>query len=83
MPEMTYFVTYKLYNGDSKGWAYKFELKTTDKDEAEKKFHELLTTYIGKAPYTLVSVEVTNQKDESIFQRTWEKIVPAVEDTTD
>lgn len=73
MPEMTYFVTYKLYNGDSKGWAYKFELKTTDRDAAERKFHELLSTYIGKEPYTVVSVELTNHKDEPLMQRTWEK----------
>ena len=58
--EMTYFCDYKLYNGDNGGWAYKTELKTTDKDVAVRKYGEMINQYYGKAPYTFGLVEVTD-----------------------
>ena len=71
----TYFVTYKLFNGDSSGWAYKIELKTEDHDVALRKYHELLSTYIGKAPYTFVSVAMTDQRDNILESEYWPKSV--------
>jgi hypothetical protein len=58
--EMTYFVDWKLYNGDNQGWAYKTELKTTDKDAAVRKFGELINQYYGKAPYTFGYIVMTD-----------------------
>lgn len=60
MMEMTYFVDYKLYNGTNGGWAYKTELKTTDKDAAVRKYGELIAQYYGKDPYTFGLVEMTD-----------------------
>jgi len=47
----TYFVDYRLFNGENKGWAYKTELKTTDFDLAMQKYGNLIETYYGKAPF--------------------------------
>ena len=60
MLEMTYFVDYKLYNEDNQGWAYKTELKTTDKDAAVRKFGELLKNDYGTAPYTFGLIQMTD-----------------------
>lgn len=58
--EMTYFVDYKLYNGDNGGWAYKTELKTTDKDAAVRKYGDLINQYYGKTPYVYGVISMTN-----------------------
>ena len=60
MMEMTYFVDYKLYNGDNHGWAYKTELKTTDRDAAVRKYGELISQDYGKAPYTFGNISMTD-----------------------
>lgn len=60
MMEMTYFCDYKLYNGTSEGWAYKTELKTTDKDAAVRKYGEMINQYYGKDPYVFGLVEMTD-----------------------
>ena len=60
MLDMTYFVEYKLYNGDNKGWAYKTELKTTDKDAAVRKFGELINQFYGKDPYVFGNITMTD-----------------------
>lgn len=60
MMDMTYFVDYKLYNGTSKDWAYKTELKTTDKNAAVRKYGELINLYFGKDPYIFGLVEMTD-----------------------
>lgn len=58
--EMTYFVDYKLYNGDNNGWAYKTELKTTDRDAAIRKFGEMINQFYGKAPYVFGLLTMTD-----------------------
>lgn len=60
MLEMTYFVDWKLYNSENKGWAYKTELKTTDKDAAVRKYGEMINQYYGKAPYTFGYIVMTD-----------------------
>lgn len=60
MLETTYFVDWKLYNGTNQGWAYKTELKTTDKDAAVRKFGELINQYYGKSPYTFGYIVMTD-----------------------
>lgn len=58
--EMTYFCDYKLYNGTNQGWAYKTELKTTDKNAAVRKYGEMINQYYAKEPYTFGLVEMTD-----------------------
>lgn len=42
-----YVVEYTRHNAKTNAWAYKSELGTTDKDEAEKKAHAIFSEYIG------------------------------------
>lgn len=73
--ENTYFVSYKLFNAQTDGWAYKFELKTNDIDAAKRKYHELLATYIGKAPYAHVSIALTDGDDNILYHESWDAIM--------
>ena len=57
---MTYFVDYKLHNGTNDGWAYKTELKTTDKNAAVRKFGELISQDYGKDPYDFGCISMTD-----------------------
>lgn len=75
--EMTYFVDYKIYNGDNKGWAYKTELKTTDRDTAVRKYGELINQYYGKNPYVFGYICMTDMYG-NIFdnnQKYWDNTV--------
>ena len=58
--ELTYFVDYKLFNGDNGGWAYKTELKTIDKKAAIRKYGDLINQYYGKDPYTFGLITMTD-----------------------
>lgn len=69
--EITYFVDYKLYNGDSQGWAYKTELKTTNADEAIRKYGELIETYYRNAPFTFGCIIVSDMFGNQIEKKTW------------
>lgn len=75
MMEMTYFVDYKLYNGTNGGWAYKTELKTTDKDAAVRKYGELVSQYYGKEPYTFGTVAMKDMYENIVDKnsKTWDK----------
>ena len=58
--ERTYFCDYKLYNGEQEAWAYKTELKTTDKAAAVRKYGEMINTYYGKEPFTFGLIQMTD-----------------------
>lgn len=75
MMDMTYFVDYKLYNGDSNAWAYKTDLKTDDKDAAIRKFGALINDYYGKAPYVFGLITMTDMYGNVIEgnQKFWDK----------
>lgn len=75
--EMTYFVGYKLYNSENQGWAYKTELKTTDKDAAVRKYGEMINQYYGKAPYAFGCVSMTDMYDNVVENNTkfWDNTV--------
>ena len=75
MMEMTYFVDYKLYNKDNQGWAYKTELKTTDKDAAVRKYGELVSQYYGKEPYIFGTVAMNDMYEYIVDKnsKTWDK----------
>ena len=76
--EMTYFVDYKIYNGDNKGWAYKTELKTTDKDAAVRKFGELINQFYGKDPYVFGNITMTDMYGNVVDknQKFWDNTEP-------
>ena len=79
--EMTYFVDWKLYNGDNKGWAYKTELKTTNKDEAVRKYGEMINQYYGKAPYVFGIISMTDMYGNVVDknQKYWDNTQPEPE----
>lgn len=60
MLDMTYFVDYKIYNKDNQGWAYKTELKTTDKDQAVRKYGALIDNFYAKDPYAFGLISMTD-----------------------
>lgn len=66
MLEMTYFVDYKLHNKDNDGWAYKTELKTTDKNAAVRKYGELISQHYGKDPYDFGVISMTNMYGNTV-----------------
>lgn len=70
--ELTYFVSYKLFNGENNGWAYKTELKTTNFEEAERKYGELITTYYGVAPFTFGCIIVEDMFGNQLENKSWE-----------
>lgn len=74
MMDMTYFVDYKLYNGTNQGWAYKTELKTTDKDAAVRKYGELINTYYGKEPYDFGTIAMKDMYENVVDKncKTWD-----------
>ena len=57
---MTYFVDYKLHNKDNDGWAFKTELKTTDKDAAVRKYGDLISKDYGTDPYDFGLISMTD-----------------------
>ena len=69
--ENTYFVSFKLFNGENKGWAYKIELKTTDLAEAERKYGELIKTYYGLAPFIFGCIRVEDMFGNEIENKYW------------
>lgn len=56
----TYFVDYKLHNKENDGWAFKTELKTTDKGTAVRKYGELINQFYGKDPYDFGNIQMTD-----------------------
>ena len=76
--ERTYFCDYKLYNGESQGWAYKTELKTTDKDTAVRKYGEMINQFYAKAPYTFGLISMTDNYGNVIDnnQKFWDNTEP-------
>lgn len=60
MMQMTYFVDYRLYNGTNQGWALKTELRTTNKDDAVRKYGALINDYYAKDPYTFGYIAMTD-----------------------
>ena len=73
---MTYFVSFRLWNEGNKGWAYKIDLKTTDKDEAERKFGELIKTYYGVKPFAFGCIEVEDMYGNRIDRKFWDNRQP-------
>lgn len=75
----TYFVTFRLYNGDNKGWAFKEE-KFDDESVAMHKYGNLIETYYKKNPFTFGYIVVEDESGNKYAQIGWGKI-PSVEPT--
>lgn len=69
--ETTYFVSFKLYNTENKGWAYKYETKTTDLGEAVRKYGELVKTYYKTAPFRFGLILVEDMYGNAIEKISW------------
>lgn len=76
---MTYFCDYKLYNGTNQGWAYKTELKTTDKNAAVRKYGEMINQYYAKEPYTFGLISMTDMYGNVVDknQKYWDITEPS------
>lgn len=65
-----YFVTFRLFNGDNKGWAYKEE-KFDSEDIAVQKYGELIKTYYKKAPFVFGFISVEDEAGDRYQQISW------------
>ena len=64
-----YFVSWFYHNKENDGWAYKVENKYNTEEEAERKYHDLLSTHVGVDPYNVVTVMLTDAYGNVIMQR--------------
>lgn len=71
--ETIYSVAYTRHNATTNAWAYKVELGTPSKDEAEKKYHALLGEYIGGETFDHVSVIMYDSNGAFYESKTWRK----------
>lgn len=81
----TYFVTFRLFNADNKGWAYKEE-KFDSEDVAVQKYGEYIKTYYQKAPFVFGLIKVEDEVGNRLEIIKWgelptpeEKVEPAKE----
>ena len=68
---MAYFVSWFYHNKENDGWAYKVENKYNTKEEAERKYHELLSTHVGVSPYDIVTVILTDAYGNDLMKESW------------
>lgn len=73
--EMVYFVSFRLWNEENKGWAYKTE-KTNSPDEAERKYGELINTYYGVSPYAFGCIVVEDMYGNRKERKYWDNRTP-------
>lgn len=74
MDTMRYYVWVELHNGETGGYAYPAKPDTFDDiDEAEKKYHEYLNTYIKYGSLDRVSVMVIDSFCNVLMSRVWAK----------
>ena len=71
-----YFVSWFYHNKENNGWAYKVENKYNTKEEAERKYHELLSSHVGVAPYDIVTVILTDAYGNPLMSRSWFEQTP-------
>lgn len=76
--ETRFYVFRELHNGETGGIDYQKPDSFTDKDMAEKKYHEYLSTYIGYGKLDRVSVVLLDSFMNPLMSRVWVKEVPPV-----
>lgn len=75
-----YFVTFRLFNGENNGWAFKEE-KVEDFALAIQKYGELIKTYYGKTPFVFGLIKVEDELGNRFEQISWGEVKPTVEAT--
>jgi len=75
----TYFVTFRLFNGDNNGWAFKEE-KIEDYSVAIQKYGSLINQYFEKAPFVFGMIKVDDESGNRYQQIIWGEVpTPNVE----
>lgn len=72
----TYFVTFRLFNGENRGWAFKEE-KIGDFALAIQKYGELVKTYYGKNPFVFGYIKVEDERGNRFEQIEWGEVNPS------
>ena len=76
----TYFVIFRLFNGENKGWAYKEE-KVDDFNVAMQKYGNLIETYFGKAPFVFGYIALEDEAGGRYAQTSFGELpTPSVEE---
>ena len=57
----TYFVTFRLFNGENSGWAFKEE-KVEDFSLAIQKYGSLINQYFEKTPFVFGMIKVEDER---------------------
>lgn len=72
----SYFVSVKLHNGETNGWAMFDQTKRFDSlDDAKKYYHKMCETYIGYGKLDYCSVAITDAFDNVLQTEQWSKPV--------
>lgn len=82
MDTVKYYVFRVLHNGETGGEDYQKPDVYTDLEQAKKKFHEYLSTYIAYGKLTVVSVIITDSYGNMVARECWTKpveVTPEVE----
>lgn len=76
----TYFVTFRLFNGENNGWAFKEE-KVEDYSLAVRKYGSLIDQYFEKAPFVFGYICVEDESGARYQQISWGEVpAPIVEE---
>ena len=74
-----YVVEYTRHNKSTDAWAYKAEMGTSDRDEAEKKAHAIYSEFIGKeTSFDHVNVIMKDESVAMYVNLTWKLEAEAV-----
>lgn len=68
-----YVVEYTRHNGTTGAWAFKSELGTSNKDEAEKKAHAIYADFIGGETFDHVNVIMHDEDGVNYVNLTWKQ----------
>lgn len=66
-----YVVEYTRHNKTTDAWAFKSELGTDNKDEAEKKAHAIYAEFIGGDTFDHVNVIMKDNEGVNFVNLTW------------
>lgn len=71
----TYFVEFRLFNGENGGWAFKEE-KFEDFNSAIQKYGTLINQYYGKAPFIFGLIKVEDESGFVAEHIKWGNVIP-------
>lgn len=80
---MKFYVFRTLHNGETGAEDYQKPDSFSNLDDAKKKFHEYLQTYIGYGKLDRVAVVILDSFGNTIKLETWSKIVEEEPETVE